>query len=167
MDKNQEYAALKMEQLERVKQRDGFLNLTVVAVALVGAVAVQGPRQAAAWFVIPWVTFILGWAYLSNDDKVSGIAIHLRSHLDPVFLAESWEATNKGLLSKTSRRIGEASAYVVAYIIPTPVSLILFDLSGSTGTRWNHLTISLAVVEVILTGGLAAAFVRSLIRRRK
>ena len=91
-----ERTALKAEQLERIKQRDTFLNLNIVAVGVVAAIAVQGQRQAAAWLVVPWVTLVLGWAYLSNDDKITAIGQHVRASLDPQAAERSWEVSDKG-----------------------------------------------------------------------
>src|SRR5690242_2433618 len=72
-----EYRTLKAEQLERIKQRDNFLNLNIVAIGVISSVAIQGSRRDVIWLLIPWVTFILGWVYLSNDDKITAIAQHL------------------------------------------------------------------------------------------
>ncbi|MFD9552504.1 hypothetical protein ACFWBG_34415 [Nocardia salmonicida] len=158
---NAEYASLKSEQLERIKQRDTFLNLNIVAIAAITAVAVQGQKQSAAWLVIPWVTAILGSTYLANDDKVSAIARHLK--MQSPNPATSWESSGKGILSPRVRRYVDIMVFVLSFILPAPVAVALYGISYQW--PWAPIAITVAAVEIALIAGLFVAFIFSIIRR--
>lgn len=160
-----ERAALKSEQLERIKQRDTFLNLNIVALGLVTALALPGQRPAGIWLVVPWITTILGWAYLSNDDKVSAIARHLRLQVRPADVASSWETSRKGLLRPRIRWIADAATFMLSYVVPTPVALALFFVStpGSPPTAGYVIM----AVESTVTSSLAGVFVASALQRHR
>src|SRR5689334_6877107 len=118
MDTEHEYAALKSEQLERIKLRDNFLNLNLVALATVGVVAIQGSSKSCLWLLVPWICAVLGWAYLSNDDKVSAIAIQLRHSSTDGRALGLWEAGEKGLIRQPWRMGGEVAAFLLTFTIP-------------------------------------------------
>ncbi|MTE13672.1 hypothetical protein [Nocardia aurantiaca] len=160
-----ERAALKSEQLERIKQRDTFLNLNIVALGVVMAVALPGQRPAGIWLVVPWITAILGWAYLSNDDKVSAIARHLRLQVRPADVASAWETSNKGLLRPRIRWIADVATFLLSYIVPTPVALALFVVSTPGSPRTVGYVIM--AVESAVTSTLAGFFVASALQRRR
>jgi hypothetical protein len=161
-----ERSALKTEQLERIKQRDNFLNLNIVAVGVVAAVAVQSRPHAAAWLVVPWVTVVLGWAYLSNDDKVTAIGQHVRASLDQQTAEESWEASEKGLLPPAVRRVADAVVFLLSFVLPTPVALALYVASRSGTYTWSPTVIAITSFDVVMVGGLGAAYAISLAHRR-
>lgn len=151
--RSDEYAALKHEQIERIKQRDSFLNVTMGAIALDAAIAVQGPEQAVAWLVVPWISCILGWTYLMNDDKVSALAAHLRG-ISP---SPSWEAGTKGLIPRPVRGIGDFLVFLLAFIFPTPVALVLYDYGRGDGA-WSRGVVVLAIVECVAALALLVAY---------
>jgi hypothetical protein len=160
-----ERSALKTEQLERIKQRDNFLNLNIIAVGVVAAIAVQGQRQAAAWLVVPWVTLVLGWAYLSNDDKVTALGQHVRASLDPQTAERSWEVSEKGLLPPPVRRLADAVVFLLSFVIPTPVALAMYVASRPGTHTWSPAVVAVVVFDVVTVAGLCAAYVASLVRR--
>ena len=47
----QEYNSLESERLERIKQRDGFLNLNVVGIGVTASLAAQGSGQRYVWLL--------------------------------------------------------------------------------------------------------------------
>ncbi len=73
-----EYEKLKSEQIERIKQRDAFLNFNIIALALVATYASEDGQRTFAWLSIPWAATILGAAYVANDEKVSAISRYMR-----------------------------------------------------------------------------------------
>ncbi|WP_341718025.1 hypothetical protein QQG74_30245 [Micromonospora sp. FIMYZ51] len=161
-----EYGALKAEQLERIKQRDSFLNLNIIAIGIIStlAVQVQGPGQR--WLLLPWVTFILGWAYLINDDKVSAIGAHLRSAMNRGEAQLEWEESEKGFLSAARRQVGEVAVFLTSFVFPAVPALGLFlaDIpQGSLGA----LLLLVAAAELILMLWLTATFLRSIVLRRR
>jgi hypothetical protein len=159
-----ERAMLKTEQLERIKQRDTFLNLNIVALGVVTAIAVQGQKQAAAWLVVPWLTAIMGWAYLSNDDKVTAIARHLKATRDTQAAALSWEAGQKGLLPSWVRRLAEVVVFLLSFVLPTPVAITLYATTSLA--TWPVVVLIVVIFEAMITASLCAIYVLSTIRRR-
>ncbi|MFE9321871.1 hypothetical protein ACIHDR_03565 [Nocardia sp. NPDC052278] len=155
-----ERTALKSEQLERIKQRDTFLNLNVVALGAISAIAMQSPKTGGVWLVGPWITAILGWAYLSNDDKVSAIARHLRAQV----ASTSWEAGHKGLLPRQARLLADALTFILSFTLPTPVAVALYAMTSKGA--WPAVVCAIIAVEVIVTTGLIALYLASALRRR-
>jgi len=82
-----EYRALKSEQLSRIGFRDNMIYTTVAAVGGLVAVALGGIGKSEAFYeaflLIPWVTAILGWTYLVNDDKITSIRQYIDEELRP------------------------------------------------------------------------------------
>jgi len=80
-----EYGALKSEQSSRIGFRDNLLYVTVGAVGGVSSVSLTGLGQSGpmpeALLVIPWVTTILGWTYLVNDQKITSIRRYIEDDL--------------------------------------------------------------------------------------
>lgn len=160
-----ERPTLKSEQLERIKQRDTFLNLNIVALGVVTAVAQPGQRSGGVWLIVPWITTILGWAYLSNDDKISAIARHLRLQVSPLDTASSWETSRKGLLPLRVRWYADVTVFVLSFVAPTPVAIVLFA-RNATGP-WPVAVWVIAALESSVTAGLAAVYLISATRRRR
>lgn len=160
-----EHMTLKTEQLERIKQRDTFLNLNIVALGVFAAIAVQNQKQAAAWLVVPWLTAIIGWAYLSNDDKVTAIARHLTATVDTRTAALSWEAGQKGLLPLWVRRLAEVVVFLLSFVLPTPVAIALYA-TAYPETTWGPISLVVVIFEAIITACLCAVYTLSVIRRR-
>ncbi|MGW4245371.1 hypothetical protein [Nocardia sp. NPDC004722] len=157
-----EYQYLKSEQLERIKQRDTFLNLNIVAIAAIAAVAVQGQRQSAAWLLIPWVTAILGSTYLANDDKVSAIAMHLRMQAGSSS-ATSWESSLKGILSPWVRRLVDVMVFLLSFVLPTPVAIALY--ATSYHPSWALIVLIVVAFELVIITSLLAVYIVSIVRR--
>ena len=154
---------LKAEQLERIKLRDTFLNLNIVALGLITAIAVQGQRQAAAWLVVPWLMAIMGWAYLSNDDKITAIARHLKTTPDAQTTALSWEVSQKGLLPPWVRRVAETVVFLLSFVLPIPVSIALYATASLAA--WPLVVVIAVTIEVIVIAGLCVAYGLSVSRR--
>lgn len=160
-----EYASMKQEQLERIKQRDTFLHLNIVAIAVNSAIAVQGAEQALAWLVLSWISLILGWTYLSNDDKVSALALHLKD-LQHAGIAPRWESGNKGLIPRRVRRVADAIVFTAAFLLPTIVGILLYSEMSTAEDRWHPLIIIACVLEILFDVGLLGLYVVSMKNRR-
>lgn|GEM_PF-524521 len=84
----QEYSALKSEQGSRIGFRDNLLYTTIGAVGAISSVALggfgsgNGPIHHAL-LLVPWVTTILGWTYLVNDEKITAIRRYIDTSLAP------------------------------------------------------------------------------------
>jgi hypothetical protein len=86
----QEYGALKSEQSSRIGFRDNLLYTTIGAVGAISSVALGGFGSGTgpihhAFLLVPWVTTILGWTYLVNDEKITSIRRYIDTSLAPRF----------------------------------------------------------------------------------
>ena len=84
----QEYTSLKTEQGARIGFRDNLLYTTIGAVGAIASVALGGFSNGGgpvrhAFLLVPWVTVILGWTYLANDEKITRIRKYIRKSLAP------------------------------------------------------------------------------------
>ena len=84
----QEYTSLKTEQGARVGFRDNLLYTTIGAVGAIASVALGGFSGGSgpirhAFLIVPWVTAILGWTYLANDEKITAIRRYIDTSLSP------------------------------------------------------------------------------------
>jgi RsiW-degrading membrane proteinase PrsW (M82 family) len=83
----QEYGVLKSEQAQRIGFRDNLLYVNIGAVGGVASVALgiggSGEGLPAAFLLVPWVTAILGWTYLVNDQKITAIRKYVEGDLEP------------------------------------------------------------------------------------
>ena len=78
----QEYSKLKDEQIQRIGFRDNLIYVTLGVFGGVLAFALGEQVNPYALLVLPWVTLVLGWTYLVNDEKISAIGKYIRQKLD-------------------------------------------------------------------------------------
>ena len=74
----QEYRKLKEEQAQRIGFRDNLLYVTLALFGTVLAFALGDKANPYALLVLPWVSLVLGWTYLVNDQKISAIGQYIR-----------------------------------------------------------------------------------------
>ena len=82
----QEYSALKSEQGSRIQFRDNMLYTTIGAVGAIASVGLGGFNAGAgtvrhAFLIVPWLTAILGWTYVVNDEKITAIRRYIDKSL--------------------------------------------------------------------------------------
>ena len=76
-----EYCKLKEEQLARIGFRDNLIFVSLGAFGGLISFSLTDETHLYAMLVIPWVSTILGWTYLINDEKVSAIGRYFRDTL--------------------------------------------------------------------------------------
>jgi hypothetical protein len=77
-----EYTSLKAEQQARIGTRDNLLYATMVAMAGVLTLTLQGHRVTYL-LLTPPVSLILGWTYLANDTMITALGRYIRRDLAP------------------------------------------------------------------------------------
>ena len=77
-----EYDQVKSEQRNRIQHRDGLVYTTLAALAAVVAATVS-QHSAAILLLLPPVAIVLGWKYLSNDEKIGTASRYVRERLSP------------------------------------------------------------------------------------
>ncbi len=117
----QEYGTLKSEQGSRIGFRDNLLYTTIGAVGAISSVALGGFGSGGgtgpihhAFLLVPWVTTILGWTYLVNDEKITSIRKYIESSLAPRLqdvmgseanlLAFGWESHHRSDARRKERK---------------------------------------------------------------
>lgn len=163
----QEYDKLKDEQTSRIGFRD---NLLYINLATIGAVlsfifskesSGDIPKYVAL-LVVPWISSILGWTYLINDDKISALGDYFKESLSINIKAEisevlsetaedlllGWEKFNKASKRRTRRKIQQLIIDEFAFVAPAFLSVIsYFSITPSVppmvqGLCWIELIIS-------------------------
>jgi hypothetical protein len=74
----QEYNQLKHEQAQRIGFRDNLLYVTLGVYGTILGFAVGEQASVYALLVLPWVSLVLGWTYLVNDQKITAIGRYIR-----------------------------------------------------------------------------------------
>lgn len=142
-----EVKTLKDEQRDRIKQRDSLIYSVIVAVAAVaGGTRLAG---AAVPLLLPPVTLLLGWTYLTNDQMVSAIGRHLRTQLAPRLAALAgtevllWENTRLVDRRYRQRKTIQLIVDLIAFVAPALVAVVWFWANGPA----NPALLAVSIVE--------------------
>ena len=141
----QEYRKLKDEQAQRIGFRDNLLYVTLALFGTVLAFAVGDKANPYALLVLPWVSLVLGWTYLVNDQKISAIGRYIRYTLvekvseltgkadEGVEEIESifgWEIAHRSDKRRKWRKIKQLIVDEIAFVASGIVALVAL-------TFWN------------------------------
>jgi ADP-ribose pyrophosphatase YjhB (NUDIX family) len=154
-----EYEGLKNESTQRIQQRDGFINLNLLAVAAVASFVANNHSASFALLAIPWTTLCFGWVYLANDEKITALGDYCEYHLGPKLGPEylAWErspkrATNIKRTHKTAQLLVDLLQFV-GPVVGAPI--VLWAMTGFD-QMWVNIV---AGVEIALGFALAVLFI--------
>jgi hypothetical protein len=137
----QEYRKLKEEQTQRIGFRDNLLYVTLALFSTVLAFALGDKANPYGLLVLPWVSLVLGWTYLVNDQKISAIGRYIRYTLvekvsesagvaDQGFeVVESifgWEIAHRSDRWRKRRKIEQLIVDEIAFVVSGIVALVAF-----------------------------------------
>lgn len=156
----EEYAKLKDEQVKRIGFRDNLIYVTLVAVGTIFGFVMTNPNVEEVLLIVPWVTFILGWTYIVNDEKISAIGKYLNADwrdqiaklLGEEMIAKvdvmGWESSHKSDKGRGRRKVFQFIIDVLVFIAPGILALIFLSFlhAGSFGNP----TKGGIVIEMIL-----------------
>lgn len=161
-----EYEHLKEEQRLRISTRDNLVYTTLGALALVIAGAIE-TRSPIMLLLLPPVCLVLGWTYLTNDDRITAIGLHIQKTITPelVRLGDlstevfSWEPHHRLDRRRRSRKTLQLAIDLVLYCLTAIVALIItwIHTPHSTGLAL------LVLLETGITSILAFHFIRNAI----
>lgn len=154
-----EYQALKQEAIERIKQRDSFINLNLIAIAGVASFAASSASGIIALLAIPWVALCFGWAYLANDEKVSALSHYIRYSVGPKLSSRyfAWEKSPKRSTDlKPLHKAVQLGVDLLQFVVPGVAAPALFLLTQPQSSAW---VVILTILEVGLSLGLGCLFV--------
>ncbi|MBD2329937.1 hypothetical protein [Alkalinema sp. FACHB-956] len=166
----QEYEKLKDEQTSRIGFRDNLLYVNLAAIG--GILAFVFSKESSgdapnytALLIIPWVSVILGWTYLINDDKISCLGNYFKKKLADSIQTElqgsqlqedelrdeslfAWEEFNRTSKRRIRRKIVQLLIDEIAFVVPGILSVITFSRLG--GTTIDSLVQALCWVELLI-----------------
>ena len=159
-----EYIKLKDEQIQRMHFRDNLLYVTLVAFGAILSYAETDQSRYYAFLVLPWVSFILGWTYLVNDEKISAIGKYFRYELSNKI--EKLTAVEKGLIldwdvgayrsdkRRVSRKIFQFIVDETTFFISGLVALGIFWLKEPTSPSLGIQLLSIGEVVLLCSLGI-------------
>jgi hypothetical protein len=156
-----EYDKLKDEQIARIGFRDNLIYATLVAIGALLSFALASPDNRHALLVLPLATVVIGWTYITNDQKISSIGRYIRSVLirnlreasqEPGAQFFGWEFTPQIEQQRLWRKLIQLAVNEALFVGSGLVALIAFFLlatSPAAMTKW------IAGIEVVLLAVLA------------
>lgn len=156
-----EYDKCKVEQMARISFRDNLVYVTLAAYG--GIVSFAAKDNYLAWLILPWVSLILGWGYLVNDDKVSALGRYVRIELTDKIARLigaganavdlfGWEVAHRSDARRRRRKIEQLGIDLICFIVPGLVSLVAFWVADPAEHQYLK---GVAIVEGILLAWLA------------
>jgi hypothetical protein len=169
-----EYDKLKDEQIARIGFRDNLIYATLVAIGGVLSFALADPAKLHALLLLPLANVVIGWTYITNDQKISSIGRYIRSVLllklreasqEPGAQFFGWEFTPRIEQQRLWRKLIQLVVNEALFVGSCLVALIAyFQLATAPAALAGWI----AGVEVVLLLVLAFEIGRSAdIRRRK
>jgi hypothetical protein len=158
----EEFVKLKDEQIQRMHFRDNLLYITLGALGGIMSYVVIDPSRYYLFLVIPWVCLILGWAYLTNDEKISAIGEYIRNTLtnkvgelvkvEPKTASLfGWEVAHRKGRWRLSRKIFQLIIDEITFFISGLASLKFF---WSLEPNISQNVLILSLFEFVLLGAL-------------
>lgn len=121
--------------------------------------AVISAKATALLLVLPPVTVLLGWTYVSNDEKVSAAGRYVRERIgprleslanasEPVF---GWEAAHRNGPRRRARKVMQLVVDLLAFCAAPAAALVTFWVLGPVPAG----LIVVSVAESLLVAALA------------
>jgi hypothetical protein len=181
----QEYTSLKSEQGARIGFRDNLLYTTIGAVGAIASVALGGFSGGTgpirhAFLLVPWVTAILGWTYLANDEKITAIRRYIDTSLAPRIeqiigdshkdYAFGWEHFHRSDIRRDERKSVQLAIDLWAFVVSGLGAVAAFSvraLQAPPAGRLLYFDMAACVADLIILAVLAYQFIVYSRRARK
>ena len=161
-----EYEKLKDEQRTRIDFRDKMTFITLGSIGGVFSFVIQKPEYFTALLVLPFVCIVLGWTYLTNDDKISEIGTYCKEVLIPklenldiessLSILPSWEDFHRNVIKRKEKKVIQLIIDLGLFCVSAIVSLVVFFCLGK---NFSYPYIILASAEGLLVFYLAYQFI--------
>ena len=125
-----EYNALKAEQRQRIKTRDNMLYLQVASIVGLSTIFENFSIQVVA-LILPFVSFVFGWKYYINDQKVSEIAGYFKLFSDTHGVFGFEKSVKKSKLRRV-RKYVEFSLRTILFVFPIVACAFFFGFWQDT-----------------------------------
>jgi hypothetical protein len=141
-----EYDTLKSEQSVRIGFRDNLLYVTLTLFGGILAYTFAKDNQGndlsvLSLLILPWVSLIMGWTYLVNDQKISAIGEYIRENLakklaphlgitEPSEIENilAWEIAHRSDKHRKFRKIQQLVVDEITFVFSGMVALIGFEM---------------------------------------
>jgi L-asparagine transporter-like permease len=125
-----EYEKLKDEQHKRIAFRDQMIYVTLGVIGAVFSFALENPEYNYALLVLPFISIVLGWTYLANDEKISSIGKYLKEILLPKISKDldTWEDNLKTDKSRKTRKWIQLFVDLAVFCLSGLISILSFFL---------------------------------------
>ncbi|MGM1058026.1 hypothetical protein [Saccharothrix sp. Mg75] len=158
-----EYEALKAEQKSRIALRDRLTYTALATLTATLALVVQPPTRPHLLLLVPLVCLVLGWTYLTNDQKVSAIGDYLRRHLASALVGAggredavlAWESVHRDTPLRRLDKSGQLAVDLLVFAVPSLLSTALYWTAADV--RADLLAVS--IVEALATVAFTARVV--------
>jgi hypothetical protein len=156
-----EYVKLKDEQVARMRFRDNLLYVTLAAFGGIISYAMSNSTHYYTFLVLPWVSLILGWTYLVNDEKISAIGRYIRLTMteklealvnEQAELLLGWEIAHRDDKWRKSRKKIQLLIDEVTFCLSGLVALCFFWKLGPE--TWDFILYFTFIIEGGLLCGL-------------
>lgn len=124
-----DFPSLKAEQIERIKMRDSFVNLSIVSIGImISAAFASAVPRVEILLAIPWVAMAFGWSFVLNDVKISRLASYFASNQGPSNSSNSgWEVWRRSYQrSWLESPIIGALVQLLIFVCPGLVSIVVY-----------------------------------------
>ncbi|MFD7655585.1 hypothetical protein ACFV4N_16565 [Actinosynnema sp. NPDC059797] len=160
-----EYDALKAEQKSRIALRDRLTYTALATLTATLALVVQPPARPHLLLLVPLVCLVLGWTYLTNDQKVSAIGNYLRRHLTPALVGIegredvvlAWESVHRSTPLRRLDKFGQLVVDLLVFAMPALVSIALYWTADDVRADLLAISIVEALATLAFTARVIAA----------
>ncbi|WP_248869313.1 hypothetical protein [Streptomyces sp. HNA39] len=165
-----EYEVLKAEQKARIVARDHLMYATLAGLVSVLAFVLATSAPPGAVLLLPPVCLILGWTYLTNDQKISAVGRYLRDELAPR-LAEltggrpgevlGWERAHRAVPGQGAAKVLQLAVDLVMFVAPAVLAVVLHWTGDGAGPALflasvaELVAIAVLAVRVVLAADFA------------
>jgi hypothetical protein len=164
-----EYSQLRHEQTERIKSRDTFVNLTIVAIGALVAFGMD-KKEPITFLAIPWISICFGWTFLVNDLKIARIGQYLNIVSASQDLDESWDQWRlKARMSYLESPFVGCLVQHIVFVVPAVIACIAYPARRQVDIRalqdWEVGLLAFGWLAIAATS--AALVATALARMRK
>lgn len=160
-----EYEKLKDEQIHRIGFRDQMIYVSLGVTGAVFSFGLENRSYNFTLLVLPFVSSILGWTYLTNDERISEIGRYIRSQLIPglnvlsggvVVIDEMWENRYLKSIRRKERKAIQLFFDIGLFCFAPIMALVTYFLFND---HLSKVLIGLLFLEGILSLGIAYQFI--------
>lgn len=163
-----EYERLKEEQLRRIGFRDNLIYANIGATGAGFGLGLSQNHHNAILLLIPFASAILGWTYLTNDEKITQIGSYVRTELTQKMLKElggtdatlfGWEVHHQAIKGRRRQRSAQFGINVAAFCGPGLLATLVAVRSAALP---GSLLAVGATIDLLLIVGLSWEFASAL-----